>query len=313
MLMAGKVGESNGITWFGTTEDGLIKHSGTTWTYYTNTNSSLPSKGVFAIAVAANGVKWLGTDSGLVKLEGTTFTTYSAAAGLTSNKIVDNGIVIQKNGTIWIATADSGLYTFNGTSVVNHYDNSTQSVFYLYNNSALAVAVDSAQHVWVSIGMGVAEFNGTSWKKYSRIDDELLDSYFPGTSVSKIVVEPNGRKWFLAGYDGLIASGSNSAIRALSDHRPATAAMAVVQRANEQGCTFVLNKIPQAGALVIHTVSGQRIATLPVGGNSSTNNVSIVWNGLSGGKIARGHYIAGLVDNKGSRIAGKSVNFTLTN
>jgi len=57
--------------WFGNSEAGLSKFTGSTWTHFTTQNSRLPSNRVFAVAFDGAGNKWLATfGGGLVKYKG---------------------------------------------------------------------------------------------------------------------------------------------------------------------------------------------------------------------------------------------------
>ncbi len=53
---------------------GLARFNDTTWTVYTNSNSSLPRSYITSIAIDDSDTKWIGTFSGIVKLNGSEWT-----------------------------------------------------------------------------------------------------------------------------------------------------------------------------------------------------------------------------------------------
>ena len=55
--------DGSGYKWIGTGR-GLAKFDGTTWTFYTTSNSGLPNNYVQSIAIDGLGNKWIGTQGG---------------------------------------------------------------------------------------------------------------------------------------------------------------------------------------------------------------------------------------------------------
>ncbi|WP_340111274.1 T9SS type A sorting domain-containing protein [Maribellus mangrovi] len=55
--------------WFTIGSKGIAHFNGMDWTYYTTSNSSLPSNNVNQIAIDADGTKWIATENGLASLK----------------------------------------------------------------------------------------------------------------------------------------------------------------------------------------------------------------------------------------------------
>ena len=63
--------DSHNYKWFGNSEAGLSRYTGSMWTHFTTENSRLPNDRVFAIAFDGAGNKWIATfGGGLVKYKG---------------------------------------------------------------------------------------------------------------------------------------------------------------------------------------------------------------------------------------------------
>ncbi len=117
----------DGAVWFGT-EGGVSRFDGKKWTTYRVADGSVPANGslsrvsahrhaaellprgsdgltnntVHAIAVAADGALWVGTDGGVSRFDGKNWTTYTPADGLASHVVT--AIAVAPDGALWFGT-----------------------------------------------------------------------------------------------------------------------------------------------------------------------------------------------------------------
>jgi subtilisin family serine protease len=187
-----------------------------TWNHYATSSSGLPNSTIFAIAIEANGTKWIGTEGGVASFNGITWTVYNNTnSGLPDSYVMD--IAIEPNGTKWFGTR-SGVASFNGT-IWKVYDSSNSG---LPNNYVSTIAVEPNGTKWIGFGYGVVSFDGTHWTVYNSSNTEYLNNY-----VHKIDIDANGTKWFssvgggAASYDGTqwtVYSTENSGLPSRNVH-----------------------------------------------------------------------------------------------
>jgi diguanylate cyclase (GGDEF)-like protein len=76
----------------------------------------LPGNSVYAIAQAADGYLWVGTENGLVRFDGQAFVAYGARpSGVFRSRLV-GALAAARDGTLWIGT-ERGLLRMRGTAV----------------------------------------------------------------------------------------------------------------------------------------------------------------------------------------------------
>jgi ligand-binding sensor domain-containing protein len=170
------------------------------WAFYNTANSGLASDNVYAIAIDAQGNKWLGTDNGVSEFDGTHWTTYNTAnSGLAENWV--RVIAIDAQGNKWFVVTD--MHYSNG--VVSEFDGTHWTTYNntntgLASNSIVSMAIDTRGNKWFGtindgyvLGDGVTlKFDGANWTKYPRTD--LNPGQF--VNVKVISVDPKGNVWF---------------------------------------------------------------------------------------------------------------------
>ena len=208
-----------------------------TFTNYNPTNTSLgiKVKQIYAIAIDAQGNKWVGTGGGGVsKFDGSVWTPYTKQAnGLVDDNV--NALAIDAQGVIWIGTArgaskfdgkswvtvselgsayiravlvdkqgnkwfgaDNGLSKFDGTKWTSYTVSSG-----LVNGEVKSLAMDDQGNLWVGTKLGVSKFDGSKWTTYQTKNG--LASNF----VTAIAIDKQGNKWFgtsgygVTNYDGI--------------------------------------------------------------------------------------------------------------
>ncbi len=163
--------DKSDIKWIGTTNNGLIKFDGSSFTVYNNSNSGLPGNTINDIYIDNNAI-WVGTDHGFARFDGSGWKVYNSA----NSQIEDENITaltIDHNNNVWAGTA-SGLLRFDGVSFKSY--NKLNSGLSSDNISALAVDANNA--LWVGTwGAGIIKYENFIWTVYSSFNSGLSDDY----------------------------------------------------------------------------------------------------------------------------------------
>ena len=116
---------------------------------YNSANSGLPDNDVEALAIDAQGNKWIGTSGGLAKFDGTNWTVYNTDnSELLSNHV--SALIIDAQENIWIGSPGGGLAKFDGTNwMVYDPDNSG-----LPDHLVWALTIDAQENIWIGTGGG---------------------------------------------------------------------------------------------------------------------------------------------------------------
>ncbi|MBK9248541.1 MAG: T9SS type A sorting domain-containing protein [Ignavibacteria bacterium] len=207
------VGQSGSTIWVGTT-DGLVKFDGTNWTRYTPQNSGMPTTGAKVLAVEENGDVWVGLSndkdvsplgeyyefmSGLAKFDGTTWTVFNSKNSPLHKDNIVNGVVIDKKGNKWIATATHRAYSHNGPlggAGILKYDNKEWTA-YTKENSPLPdnminwIGLDNDDNVWFhQYKEGYYDGPKNFWGVFN--ESGLPPNLLPPTSVEEFGVSSDG-------------------------------------------------------------------------------------------------------------------------
>jgi ligand-binding sensor domain-containing protein len=176
--------------WVGTQDSGLYKLSGTTWTRYTTSNSSIPSNRIYSMTMDNQGVFWIGTDMGLAKFTGSTWTTYNKTNSLLPDNNI-TAITIDSINNKWIGTK-AGMAKYTGTKWTKYFlPNSltTQIVDLKIQKGLLYVLTDV---VLLTYNMS------STWKVYDNFDKAL----------NNINIDKNNKVW--AGFHKFNTTTSNA-------------------------------------------------------------------------------------------------------
>ena len=167
---------------------GLIEYDGDTWTAYSADSSALPSDSVRALAVAADGTVWVGTERGVAALSGTVWRQFRASGtgGALQGEDV-RSLALAPDGRVWAATT-RGLGVYDGQSWIWYRAQDAG----LPSDLVFAVAATRDGHIWAGTDRGVGVFDPQTqtWQRYSRANSSLQ-----WDAVSAIAVAPNGRIW----------------------------------------------------------------------------------------------------------------------
>jgi ligand-binding sensor domain-containing protein len=194
--------------WYGYKYGGLAIFNDTTWTIYTDTNSSLPRSYISSIAIDNSNTIWIGTYCGIVKLKGSEWTVINKKnTNLPSDSI--SSIVIDQFGNKWIGFTwiDNNCGICQGGYGLAKYDNESWQ-FFNTNNSNLpsnyiySIGVDNLSNKWIGTTSGLAKFDDISWKVYNKSNSDL-----PDDKVNSITIDSSGNKWLSILTDGWSGNG----------------------------------------------------------------------------------------------------------
>lgn len=150
--------DASGYTWFAS-NGGLTRYTGSSWTTWDSSVSSLPSDGTRCVLPFDN-VIWVATNAGLFEFDGSAWATHDQTSGdLPSNTVQD----LCADGTdLWIATT-GGLVKRDSANTFTIYTTADG----LGSNDVRGVAVDDSGVVWAATAGGLSTHDGASW---SNID-----------------------------------------------------------------------------------------------------------------------------------------------
>ena len=161
------VGTNGGLDIFAT--DGKIAH---TW----NAQSGLTGDSVYALVRAESGLVFAGTaPSGVNRLspEGQLLRSYGPSAGLVSEQV--NGLAIDHDNRLWVAAAGG---CFRSRSSIDSIDLKFDRIdiprvpahAYFYE-----ARVDENGVVWIVTSNGLARFDGSNWRVFTKADGLKAD------------------------------------------------------------------------------------------------------------------------------------------
>jgi hypothetical protein len=178
--------DNAGRKWIGFTNNGAARYNGT-WTYYTTSNSSLPSNNVQAIAFSGSDT-WFGTKAGAAFFDGSNWTIYNTGnSGIASDSVTS---IFVHNTDTWFGT-ENGLSKFDGTNWTTY----TTANSGLPVNSIYSVGVTPSGDVWAGTkNGGLAHFNGSAWTVYTATNSTLSNNY-----VKQVYIDNTGSVWSSSG------------------------------------------------------------------------------------------------------------------
>jgi ligand-binding sensor domain-containing protein len=181
--------DKTGALWFGT-DQGVYKYDGKIFKNY-NDKDGLKHIDISrkSILVDKSGGIWVGTHGGVYRYD-------SSAAGkggqcfsffqlLPPIDVAD--IMEDRNGNIWFASFDKGVYRYDGRSIVNFNEKEG-----LGENYAGGIAQDKAGNMWFATKNGICKYDGKSFTEYTSKDG------LGGTEFLGITIEQLGTVWITA-------------------------------------------------------------------------------------------------------------------
>jgi ligand-binding sensor domain-containing protein len=157
-----------GNLWFGTTQNGLYKYDGKSFTQFLVANG-LNSNNIWSLFEDKEGKIWIGTEEGLCLYDGKTFAPIPVPLpkNLPRNKHRDThevfSIMQDKTGKLWFATID-GVYIYDGKSFTLFIVKEGAGGYMSSNNNAEKILEDKAGNIWFGgrANEGVFRYDGKS-------------------------------------------------------------------------------------------------------------------------------------------------------
>ena len=202
-----------GNLWFGTTENGLYKYEGKSFSRFLMADG-LNSNKIYAILQDTDGKLWIGTEAGLCIYDGKSFTEIKIPLpkNLPPNKnpVYANShwvydILQSKSGKIWLATID-GLYIYNGKPKQAGQESFTlfpitdsANGFLTSNDKVERILEDNEGNIWMGgrTNKGVYRYDGKSLTKFAL--EELYQkgpTPKPHSWAWPQLQDKNGHIWF---------------------------------------------------------------------------------------------------------------------
>ena len=160
-----------GNLWFGTSENGLYKYDGKSFSQFSETNGQNINN-IFSIFEDKDGKIWIGTGKGLYLYDGKTFAKIQIPLrkNLRPNNNNDHpnsdwvfSIVQAKSGKLWFATIN-GVYIYDGKSFTPFIVNEDAGGYMSSNNNVEYILEDKAGNIWFGgrSNEGVYRYDGKS-------------------------------------------------------------------------------------------------------------------------------------------------------
>lgn len=193
--------DSKNRMWLATTA-GAFCYDGTSWKCYNASNSELEVNNVWCMDFDSKGNLWCGTfGGGLYKYDGLVWSHYDTPSDYIG------AIAVDKNDVVWFNCRDKrdpeemspekgfGLTCFDGNKMVTYSRNNSP----IRGNFISDIQVDGDNNKWLALGgnVGVASFDGATWKEYT-----VKNSGLAHNEVLKIVVDSNDDLLWLVHYTG---------------------------------------------------------------------------------------------------------------
>jgi ligand-binding sensor domain-containing protein len=223
-----------GNLWFGTTENGLYKYDGKSFTQFL-VSDGLNSNNINALLEDKDGKIWIGTPAGVCLYDGKTFAKIQIPLrkNLPPNKFRKTqevfSIMQDKSGKLWFATIN-GVYIYDGKSFTPFIINEGGVGYMSSNNNVEYILEDKAGNIWFGGrgNKGVFCYDGKSitnlkpngdnwawpalqdkngniwfsnWSGAYRYDGKSFTSFTKSDgllsdSVMRIIEDKNGNIWF---------------------------------------------------------------------------------------------------------------------
>ncbi len=161
-----------GNLWFGTQTLGVCKYDGKSFNWFSAEGLGGPA--VRALFEDKDGILWFGNNGGgLFRYDGKTLTNFTREKGLSNDAFFNSGVGAphtlarvwsineDKNGVLWVATIDAGVWRYDGKNLINF--TTTDG---LPSNTVNTIYKDKKGELWFGTERGVCRLQGTSFVRF---------------------------------------------------------------------------------------------------------------------------------------------------
>jgi len=181
--------DTKGNIWFGT-DHGAVKYDGKAFRNYNEKNGLINTRvGRKSILTDRSGTVWIGTQRGVFQY----IPSADSAGGQCFSQfhllpaIHVKGIMEDKNGNIWFASQDKGVFSYDGKMISNITGKEG-----LGDNYAGGMAQDKAGNLWFTMKHGICRYDGKAFTEFTAKDG------LGGTEFWGIYIEQSGIIWITA-------------------------------------------------------------------------------------------------------------------
>jgi len=197
--------DKDGNLWFGTSQHGIYRYDGKSFTNFTTRNGLCNNK-VWSVIEDKNGLLWFGTADGLCTYNGNTFVPIPIPQSRHEGTKTVMSLLQDKDDNIWLGTWGGGAYRYDGKT----FEGFLQEVGRpqsdgSFNNAIRNIIQDRENNIWFSslTHGGLTRYDGTNFINFTEKDGLCDDMVFTSFEDSKgklwIGVIENGD---LCSYDG---------------------------------------------------------------------------------------------------------------
>jgi streptogramin lyase len=191
-----------GIVWIGnSTNGGLYKYNGQTFTVFNESNSNNPNDYVHGIGIVNDKKRWVCGTHEIGFMNDTTWTVFPFLA---LPWPIELDVAVENDTLVWFAST-LGLVKFDG-NIWTIYNNTNSGMPLAANNSFYSfpkLTVDKNGVKWMATkDFGLVKFDGTNWATYN-----ITNSQIPSNNVQTVEIGKDNSVW--AGTDKGLAIISN--------------------------------------------------------------------------------------------------------
>lgn len=165
--------DRKGNLWFGTQAAGVCRYDGKSFTWFTEKGLAGPA--VLCLFEDKKGNIWMGNNGvGLFCYDGKTLTNFTQEKKLENENFRVTGeskpgtltriysINQDYKGTLWIGTVDTGVWLYDGKSIINYTTKDG-----LTSNAINTIYKDHYEYIWLGTDQdGICKFNGKTFTKF---------------------------------------------------------------------------------------------------------------------------------------------------
>ncbi|MDP4173994.1 MAG: two-component regulator propeller domain-containing protein [Bacteroidota bacterium] len=181
--------DDSGHSWFATSDAGLIKYDGKTWTRFNKHYYNIPTDSLTSVAVDKKRTVWVGTyNLGIVKYDSSSWTVFNRSNSDLPSDFV-SAVTVDSSGNVWAGT-NNGIAQYNGIKWIVYNDSNSS----LPDKHISSLTVDSKGNLWAGTNLGgYAMFDGKAWLAYNSSNSRLKNN-----NILDIAADSSNTIWIIS-------------------------------------------------------------------------------------------------------------------